>query len=148
MQDPAATRDRGAGYLFVYGTLRRGAPMHGLLSEGLRYVGRAQASGQLYDMGAYPALVEASPPSKVRGEIFEFVGEPSGVLEVLDRYEGEFFERVVRGVELDPEPGHAPRQVMACMYRFNGDLGQGRQIEDGDYVAFLARNEPRRSPRD
>jgi gamma-glutamylcyclotransferase (GGCT)/AIG2-like uncharacterized protein YtfP len=140
MEDSDATR-----HLFVYGTLRRGAPMHGLLSEGLRYVSAARARGRLYDMGAYPAfVVEADDGSLVLGELFEFTDDPAALLEVLDRYEGESFERIVCSVAADDA-----REWRAFLYCFRGDASRGRLIDSGDYLASLAMaRADRGSPRD
>lgn len=129
MQDVEATT-----HLFVYGTLRREAPMHGLLSEGVRFIAKARARGSLYDMGAYPAFVEAAEgTSRVSGELFELTGDPVALLDVLDRYEGESFDRSVSTVTT--EDG---RDVRAFLYHFLGDASQGQRIESGDYLASLA----------
>ncbi len=128
MEDLEATR-----HLFVYGTLRRDAPMHGLLSEGVRFLGAARARGHLYDLGAYPAFVQVGGEAEVRGELFELLGDPAGLLDVLDRYEGESFERVVATVAHD-----GGSEVRAFLYRFIGNTDGGRRIESGDYLAALA----------
>jgi gamma-glutamylcyclotransferase (GGCT)/AIG2-like uncharacterized protein YtfP len=129
MEDPGTTR-----HLFVYGTLRRGAPMHGLLSEGLRFVSPARVRGRLYDMGAYPAFVDAADDaSRVLGELFEFTEDPERLLEVLDRYEGESFERIVCAVAANDG-----RELRAFLYCFRGDPSRGRPIASGDYLASLA----------
>jgi gamma-glutamylcyclotransferase (GGCT)/AIG2-like uncharacterized protein YtfP len=74
----------GAGHLFVYGTLRRGAGASHLLA-GCRLLGEASVTGRLYDVaGRYPALVlEGDGP--VWGEVWAV---PDRVLAALDRYEG------------------------------------------------------------
>ena len=54
-------------HLFVYGTLRSGArdtlgaAMRSRLSFETSSLGRAAMPGHLYDLGAYPGLVEAEP---------------------------------------------------------------------------------------
>ena len=52
--------------LFAYGTLRRGAPMHGLIDGRARWVGPASASGRLIDLGAFPGLVPADAPGDLQ----------------------------------------------------------------------------------
>lgn len=87
--------------IFVYGTLRRGGPAEALL-RGCRWLGPAEVTGTLYDVGGrYPALVlEGATP--VRGEVWS---GPDEALERLDEYEGVeegLFRRVV--VEIGGEP--------------------------------------------
>lgn len=71
--------------LFVYGTLRRGEPAHGLLARA-RYLGAAStaAAFELVDFGAYPALVRGGALS-VMGELYEI---DERTLASLDAYEG------------------------------------------------------------
>lgn len=64
MDDTDVTR------LFVYGTLRRGAPMHALIASDARLVGPATLAGRIYDLGAYPAFSDReSKRDVVRGEL-------------------------------------------------------------------------------
>ena len=69
--------------LLVYGLLRRGEPMHGLLA-GADYLGDVRLEGyDLFDLGEYPAAV----PGKggITAELYEL---PSpAVLQVLDEAE-------------------------------------------------------------
>lgn len=123
-------------FLFVYGTLRRGAPMHGLLEDGARRVAEARVDGRLYDMGAYPAFVPGGwvrGRGTVCGELYEIPGDPTPVLDALDRYEGEQFERVVLDVETTDG-----RSVEAFVFRFLGDVSRARPIDSGDYLQHLA----------
>lgn len=70
MDDTDVTR------LFVYGTLRRGAPMHALIASDARLVGPATLAGRLYDLGAYPAFTDReSKRDVVRGELYELAPE-------------------------------------------------------------------------
>ncbi len=68
-----------AQHLFVYGTLMSGAGhrMGARLQREARLVGPARIKGRLYDLGAYPALVETGPADgDVHGEVFELI-DPS-----------------------------------------------------------------------
>lgn len=117
--------------LFVYGTLRRGAAMHGLLEGRVRYVGPARVAGRLLDLGAFPALATpADPEDRVRGDLFAIAAATRDVLlDTLDRYEGDRFEReraVVEGPSGETE---------AWLYRWRGDPTGRRQIPGGDYLA-------------
>lgn len=116
-------------HLFVYGTLRRGAPMHGLLQGRARWLGPAQVPGRLLDLGAFPALL---PPSaageRVHGELFALGADAAVLLDALDRYEGPRFRRERETVA---GPGGA---VEAWLYRYAGEAS-GRLIAGGDYLA-------------
>jgi len=116
--------------LFAYGTLRRGAPMHGLIEERVRWVGPARAPGKLIDLGSFPALIPPrSRRDEVHGDLFEFEpGDAEALLDALDRYEGERFRREsVRVVGRNGE-------VDAWLYRYVGDARAGRAIHGGDYL--------------
>jgi gamma-glutamylcyclotransferase (GGCT)/AIG2-like uncharacterized protein YtfP len=82
--------------LFAYGTLREGrAPSEiAETASQLRLIGKAVARGRLFELGAYPGAVFASPDdpgddrnaSEIDGEVFEVPDER--VLRALDAYEG------------------------------------------------------------
>jgi gamma-glutamylcyclotransferase (GGCT)/AIG2-like uncharacterized protein YtfP len=77
-------------YLFVYGTLMRGArhPMGALLAEHAEFVGEAVFQGRLYRIGRYPgAVASAAPGDEVFGEVFR-LHRAADVLARLDVYEG------------------------------------------------------------
>lgn len=77
--------------LFVYGTLMRGEPAHGLL-RGSAFVDCDQTvpGYRLMDLGEYPGMA-AGPTGVVHGEVFEV---PGALLPELDAYEGDGYERV------------------------------------------------------
>ena len=54
--------EQGATTLFAYGTLRRGAPMHGLLEGRTDWIGFASVAGSLVDLGAFRDEAEHDPP--------------------------------------------------------------------------------------
>lgn len=116
--------------LFVYGTLRRGAPMHALIEGRVRRLGSAHAPGRLFDLGAFPALVEPeSPDDRVRGELYDFdASEQEAVLDVLDRYEGERFQREAALVEGPDGPEEA------WLYRYRGDVSGHARFPGDDYL--------------
>ncbi len=117
--------------LFVYGTLRRGAAMHGLLEGRVTYLGPARVAGCLVDLGAFPALAgPAAPDDRVHGDLFAIDGATRGVLlETLDRYEGNRFEREAAVVE------GPSGETEAWLYRWRGDPRGCRVIPSGDYLA-------------
>jgi gamma-glutamylcyclotransferase (GGCT)/AIG2-like uncharacterized protein YtfP len=117
--------------LFVYGTLRPGAAMHGLIEGRVTVIGAATVPGSLVDLGAFPALVEATGPGeRVHGALCEIPhGDLEALFDVLDRYEGETFERL-----LDEVSG--PRgAAQAWLYRWRGDPTGRRRVPGGDYLA-------------
>jgi len=75
--------------LFVYGTLRRGLPLHHHLKRlraQLVAVGKVQA--ELFDLGKFPGARKTSKPGKtVRGELYR-LRRPANTLKVLDQVEG------------------------------------------------------------
>jgi gamma-glutamylcyclotransferase (GGCT)/AIG2-like uncharacterized protein YtfP len=116
-------------HLFVYGTLRRGAPMHALLERDVAWVAEARIRGRLYDLGAFPGLTDGSRDEFVQGELYRITRDPERLLDALDRYEGRAFKRVVR--EVQPQPG-AP--VRAWVFLFEGSVRGKQRIESGDYL--------------
>ena len=112
--------------LFAYGTLRRGAPMHGLLEGRATWLGPASAAGRLVDLGAFPGLVPAQAPGdRVHGDLFAIARAARGLLDALDRYEGASFERVqaVRA-----------RRSRAWLYAYRG-ARTAALVPGGDYLA-------------
>jgi gamma-glutamylcyclotransferase (GGCT)/AIG2-like uncharacterized protein YtfP len=126
--------------LFVYGTLRRAsghAMAHSLAARG-RFVGAGSTCGRLYDLGAYPGMVEErGSEDRVRGEVYE-LHDSDAALAALDAYEGcgpddprpWLFERVLTSITLD---GGEP--VRAWVYCYRGPLTEARPIPSGDYLA-------------
>jgi gamma-glutamylcyclotransferase (GGCT)/AIG2-like uncharacterized protein YtfP len=127
--------------LFTYGTLRRGAPMHALLEGAARYLGIATFRGRLWDLGAYPGVTDSrAGGGRVRGELYELAAadaERQRLLDLLDRYEGEAFERAEREIT----SGDGERRT-AYLYLFQGSTREARRIRSGDYVADLTRADP------
>lgn len=62
-------------YLFVYGTLRRGVqhPIQQAMLRYADYIKDGQVLGQLYSLGAYPALVLKEPAYPVSGELYKII---------------------------------------------------------------------------
>ncbi len=80
-------RDR----LFVYGTLRKGFPLHSLLRKlSVRYMGKGKIQGHLYSLGEFPGAVQSSSSNEeIVGEVYELL-KGKRQLEELDRVE-EFY---------------------------------------------------------
>jgi len=131
-------------HLFVYGTLRRGGPMHALIEPGAHRVGPARMRGRLYDLGAFPGLAEGRRGDQVQGELYALAGDTAALLDALDRYEGRAFRRVVR--EALPVDGGAP--VPAWVYLYAGSVRGRRRIASGDYLAEQRPDVTRAAPAD
>jgi gamma-glutamylcyclotransferase (GGCT)/AIG2-like uncharacterized protein YtfP len=116
--------------LFAYGTLRRGAPMHGLIEGRAKWIGPASAAGRLVDLGAFPGLVGArTSRDRVQGDLFAIdPPQRDELLDALDRYEGATFERV-------QEPVNGPHgEVTAWLYVYRGDADGLPLVPGGDYL--------------
>ncbi len=123
----------GTRLFFAYGTLRRDAPMHALIDGVACFLGEARFQGRLWDLGAYPGVTDARSRHVVHGELYELPEtERDALLDSLDRYEGDAFERAERAV-VTPDGG---RQV-ALLYLFVGSTRGARHIESGDYLDDL-----------
>ncbi len=124
-------------FLFVYGTLRRGAehPMHGPLRAASSLVGDARIRGALHRIDGYPALRLDAREDWVRGEVYE-LHDPA-VLTVLDDYEcmgpsdpePHEFRRVHGSVTLD-----GGRDLVAWIYEYAWPLDGRPRITSGDFL--------------
>ena len=159
----AASRidDRQISRVFVYGTLRRDAPavpgwkriLH-QLRRGSQWIGRGRATGQLYDLGLYPGMIDApdreerrtsvnsiaaGDPRWVIGDMYQLI-EPGrdDLLATLDEYEdcrpgdaeGSLYRRETRTITLDTGD-----TCMAWLYLFNRPLPTNAvHIPNGDYL--------------
>lgn len=111
------------------------------IDDRLTYVGRGWVSGQLYDVGLYPAAVPASE-GRIWGEVYE-TQEPEPVLDALDEIEGydpsdadrSLYQR--QQVEVTLPDGLVTTR--AWIYFYNAPLGQAELIPSGDYLAHLRR---------
>lgn len=95
--------------LFVYGTLMRGRPAHGLLAPWVVNAQLGTCTGHLYHMPAgYPALVD-SDEGRVHGEVLSLQPElPWGKIDDYEGYdaadpEGSLYLRTGRLIQLGPE---------------------------------------------
>ena len=117
--------------LFVYGTLRRDSP-HPLaqrLASGCDYLGEASLPGKLYwTTGDFPALHAGEGSERVVGDLYQ-VGD-SQLLDVLDLYEGNLYER-----RRLPVSSHVTGLAAAWVYLYLGPVDPSRQIDSGDYIA-------------
>ena len=126
-------------YLFVYGTLRRGAnhPMHQLLMQNSCFIGMAHFQGKLYQVTHYPAVVaSANPDEQVLGEVYQLL-QPEQTLPQLDKYEecsADFpapqeYRREMQQVVL--ENGDS---LIAWVYLYNRSTVGLEQLLSGDFM--------------
>ena len=127
------------GHAFVYGTLRRGFPLHRLLDARAEYVGVGRVAARLFDLGAYPAAVP-DRDGVVVGEVYRVADVE--VWRGLDSAEGPQYHREEVTVHMADGP-----EVMAFIYWYVGPLDRGVPIPGGDYGTHApARSIQRRRP--
>ncbi len=115
--------------------------MHALLGTA-RFVCEARVRGRLWDLGAYPGVTDSRfRGDQVQGEIYALAEEGrEALLDSLDRYEGEGFERAER--EVVAADGQA---YTAYLYVYLGSTRHARRIESGDYIDDVRRGLDRRA---
>lgn len=129
-------------YLFVYGTLRRGAQTGNRLlpSHLIEFVGSGLYQGKLFELGGYPGAVPSdASDDQIKGEVYLLREEPLAILDRLDEYEGcsprqpEPYEYKRVQTEILLEGG----SVMAWVYLFNRSTAKRKRIVSGDYLEFI-----------
>ena len=130
-------------FLFVYGTLRRGADTAQArrLVLAAEYIGIGAVSGALYAVGggSYPGLAVQSAgqtASEVVGDLYHTGGD-ADLLRWLDDYEGipldgtpGEYQRIILPVHL---PGR-PEPVRAWAYAYLPPCHLARRIASGDWL--------------
>jgi gamma-glutamylaminecyclotransferase len=84
--------------VFVYGTLMRGDCRHGALA-GQEFAGEARtiAAYRMYDVGTYPALVEAADGVEIEGEVWRVSAACRARLDAVEGVdEGLYARRTIR----------------------------------------------------
>ncbi len=158
-------------YLVLYGSLRQGHRDFETLrlAETLQFCGPCQLKGVLLDLGDYPGFVldhrsdligrseHARRLQILRGELYQFKGDPRPVLETLDKFE-RFNAPDLRRLQRWSNSGslyvrrpvwlEQPR-LKAYVYEYNGEIFQdgrvrtGKPIPSGDWSLHVnARQQP------
>jgi len=143
-------------YLFVYGTLRAGAPgepgagnpMMELLQKRARRIGRGRVRGRLYQVDWYPGLRHSpSARDSVVGDVYA-LADCRALLRTLDAYEEA-------SVKPKPEAEYLRRKKVVALedggkidawtYIYNRNPDESRRIPSGDFLAPDARRASSRS---
>jgi gamma-glutamylcyclotransferase (GGCT)/AIG2-like uncharacterized protein YtfP len=119
----------------VYGTLMKNYKGQNLadIKGALRFISPCTLSGNLYDMGEYPGLIDGR--GKVAGELYEV--RTDAILKKLDEYEefdptnpdGSLFVR--RRVRLKKPP------VECWVYFYNHDVTGKTKIPEGNWAKYI-----------
>ena len=113
------------GHAFVYGTLRRGFPLHRLLETRAEYLGIGRVAARLFDLGTYRAVVP-DRDGVVVGEVYRVTDAETW--RGLDSAEGPQYHREEVTVRMADG-----REVTAFIYWYVGPLDRGVPIPGGDY---------------
>jgi gamma-glutamylcyclotransferase (GGCT)/AIG2-like uncharacterized protein YtfP len=121
-------------HVFVYGTLMTGQSRHALLAAGkIKSIVPASISGELIDLGEYPALrLSAHAKSRVAGELIEFAALDE-VIEQIDNEEGPQYRREIVNVTLNDGQSR-----FAWAYVLASDAGHCPVIESGNWRSKTA----------
>ena len=125
-------------YLFVYGTLMRGMESSELMDmAGARFAAPGYITGDLYDLGSYPAVVKSvGQNAVVVGEIYEL--RQVDAIDVLDQFESYrprdetslFIRETATARRMDTGK---PVRVWTYFYNPRRSLRRAKRIESGDY---------------
>ncbi|MFH5833559.1 gamma-glutamylcyclotransferase [Halalkalibaculum sp. DA3122] len=132
-------------YLFVYGSLQRGAshPAHRILSAFADYICKAEFHGHLFLVEDYPGAVSAcGDASRIRGELY-LLSDAQKAFERLDRYEGydafdpdnSLYVRKKESVWVASSEYVNP--VTAWIYLYNRSTDGLTEIRSGDYLSYI-----------
>jgi len=129
-------------FIFVYGTLRRGAAnsMHNELPRYAEFYTDASMQGKLFEIDDYPAaILSDSLEDKVYGELYRIIRRGKLLL-LLDEYEGcnkrspRPHEYIRKKIPVSHSNGQS---TPAWVYLYNRPIKRMKQIESGDYVSFI-----------
>ena len=125
-------------YLFVYGTLRKGAgsELHKFIEKNSEFVGMATAQGKLYVIEEegeddYPAFVTTdNQADKTIGELYKLTS-PIKLLAILDEYEEFFANDNVNSVFIRNtiDVNFEGQKVETYAYEFNRSVEGLKEIE-------------------
>lgn len=129
--------------LFVYGSLRSGFqhPAYAYISRYFELAGTAKVSGELFDMGDYPAAIPSAAGQWITGELYTIKhnDEFPWAIGQLDDYEGingepdepVLYAREKASVIINDQA------VEAWIYWYKGDVSERPRIECGDLLLYM-----------
>lgn len=125
--------------LFVYGTLLKDFKHDVFLSvkNHMKFEGRGQLKGILYDLGDYPAYAEKSNTNEnVKGEVYQ-IDNPRKVFDILDEYEGLNDKHPEYSRKRKRVQGIGGRNILSWVYVLNKPVNNNlKKIKGGDYRVF------------
>ena len=116
--------------VFVYGTLRQGGvrAMPHIFPEA-KFIGQANVSGSLYDLGPYPGLLLDESNSLVIGEVYEIGDEILNKLDEIEASSDYWRKRT--------EVSLGNHRMMCWVYAPNSkSYPQSRLIRSGDWIEY------------
>lgn len=122
-------------HMVFYGTLMNKSGRRGMQShKGLNFVGDITIPGELYDVGAFPALIKGE--DEVKAELFEAVGEEidRSALQTYDMIEGYYGD--AEGDLYTRDTINIPGVGPAWIYYWNRDIRGLKHIESGDWYNY------------
>jgi gamma-glutamylcyclotransferase (GGCT)/AIG2-like uncharacterized protein YtfP len=144
-QNGGEGREDGGEWVFVYGTLRRGASESARMGDA-KWIGKRLATGRLLCAGNHPALVRSPDPiSVVDGDLYRVSNH---LLAELDGYhglnsgrlEGANYARVRRVVS---EHGYHAKSSGAWTWVWMGPTAGAEEVKSGDWLDV---EQPRTKP--
>ncbi len=104
------------------------------------YVSDAFIGARMYDLGAYPGVIESDKPAeKVLGEVYR-ISDSEQLLPELDRYEGCSSENI------EPHEYYRKKILIRCLngdevtawiYLYNHSVRASKLIVSGDYIRHI-----------
>jgi gamma-glutamylcyclotransferase (GGCT)/AIG2-like uncharacterized protein YtfP len=116
--------------------------LHSYLSDS-RFIGNAVVSGEMYDLGRYPAF-RVSEDGEVRGEVWEVDSRTLALLDLVEGYDpvrncGLYLRQEIMATLSDS------RRLFVQVYVGNMDMSHVMLVETGcvsDYKVWIERNNP------
>lgn len=117
-------------HILFYGTLRNGES-RGRVRDGITYLGDVNINGELYNVGAFPALFPGD--EEVVAELFRI--DDQRCMETFDMIEGyRGDERTDLYTREQVTVGYDGEEVEAWVYYFNRGKDNLVKIESGDWL--------------
>lgn len=88
--------DKPDQLLFVYGSLKQGFPLHGII-EGREFVGTYKTGPEfkLINLCAFPAMVPANPGREITGEVYIVDNDTLHYLDVVEGVHRGLYSRLL-----------------------------------------------------